>query len=258
MAAAVFPPAANRPNRVAVNFPFNDNTKAGRYLIWYGWQDMINPIQPNTLPAYVGHMETFQCSAILPNTNGVRCTKTVVLGSDCCHLHLRGIRADKAYKWHSNVIDHIISVRARQAFNIGDVVMTLHAEILTTAEHINRYQDPNRVGPHEFGYINANNPNQRYYVDCTLFCSEGDFITIDDNNGNVYLDMNQQHFHFAAAANHQGFINHQQIRPINIIARRQIQPNDIITLKETNTPSSHNFHRLVRATHNNAYYEKKF
>ena len=75
MAAAVFPPAANRPNRVAVNFPFNDNTKAGRYLIWYGWQDMINPIQPNTLPAYVGHMETFQCSAILPNTNGVRCTK---------------------------------------------------------------------------------------------------------------------------------------------------------------------------------------
>ena len=74
--------------------------------------------------------------------------KKVVLGSDCCHLHLRGIRADKAYKWHSNVIDHIISVRARQAFNIGDVVMTLHAEILTTAEHINRYQDPNRVGPH--------------------------------------------------------------------------------------------------------------
>ena len=29
-----------------------------------------------------------------------------------------------------------------------------------------------------------------YYIDCTLFGSEGEYVPIDDVNGNVYLDMN--------------------------------------------------------------------
>ena len=191
-----FPPPQNRPNRVAVNNPFNNNAKSGRYLIWYGWQNLINPNQPNIMPAFVGHMETFQCSAILPNTNGVRCTKRVVLGSDTCHYHLRGIKLNKVYKSnnHSNVVDRVTNITATQQFNIGEIVMNLHAELLTTAQHIQRYQDPNRCGPHEFAFRNAHNHNQMYYIDCTLFGSEGEYVPIDDVNGNVYLDMNQQHF----------------------------------------------------------------
>ena len=140
--AAAIPAALNRTNRVPTNLNINGNQTSGRYLIWYGWRDLINPNIPGIFPAFVAKMETFQCSAILPNTNGVRCTKHVVMGSDVCHLHLRGVRAQKAYKYHSFVIDTIISVRATQAFHIGDVVMQLHAELLTEAQHVQRYQDP--------------------------------------------------------------------------------------------------------------------
>jgi hypothetical protein len=108
------------------------------------------------------------------------------MGSDVCHLHLRGIRAQKAYKHGSFVIDTIISVRASQPFNAGDIVMSLHAELLTTAQHVQKYQDPDRCGPHEFAFRNTHNHKKIYYVDCSLFCSKGDFLTIDNANGNVY------------------------------------------------------------------------
>ena len=253
--AAAIPPALNRTNRVPTNLNVNGNQTSGRYLIWYGWRDLINPNIPGIFPAFVAKMETFQCSAILPNTNGVRCTKRVVMGSDVCHLHLRGVRAQKTYIYHSFVVDTIISVRATQAFHIGDVVMQLHAELLTEAQHVARYQDPDRCGPHEFAFRNTHNHNQIYYIDCSIFCSEGDFLPIDDNNGNVYLDMNQQHFNFHAQVSaHNGLrhFEHGVIRPINLIARRNIDIDDNISVKVANTPSSPNFNGLPRATHQTA------
>jgi hypothetical protein len=82
------------------------------------------------------------------------------MGSDTCHLHLRGIRANKVYKsnHHSNVIDTIVNITATQQFNIGEVVMQLHAELLTTAQHVQRYQDPNRCGPTQFQWVNRRGP----------------------------------------------------------------------------------------------------
>ena len=98
------PPTLNRTNRVPTNLPVNDTEKAGRYLIWYGWRDLINPNIPGVMPAFIARIETFQCSAILPNTNGVRCTKHVVMGSDVCHLHLRGVIAQN----HINMVHMLL------------------------------------------------------------------------------------------------------------------------------------------------------
>ena len=91
-----------------------------------------------------------------------------------------------------------------------------------------------------------------YYIDCTLFGSEGEYIPVDDVNGNVYLDMNQQHFNYSQLGNFLGAFHHGLVRPINLIARRVIQIDDVITLKVTNTPSSQNFVGLPNADHNNA------
>ena len=49
--------------------------------------------------------------------------------------------------------------------------------------------------------------------------------------------MNQQHFNYAQLGNIAGGFLHALVRPINLIARRVIQVNDVTTLKVTNTPT---------------------
>ena len=61
--------------------------------------------------------------------------------------------------------------------------------------------------------------------------------------------MNQQHFNYHTLGNNVGGFNHRFVRPINLVARRNIAINDVITVKVTNTPSSPNFNGLPRATH---------
>ena len=58
MAAAVpnagnLPPALNRPNRFPTNQPLNNDLTSGRYLIWYGWNNLINTNVPGIIPQFV-------------------------------------------------------------------------------------------------------------------------------------------------------------------------------------------------------------
>ena len=94
--------------------PYQDQPRSARYMIWYGWKDMVRgePLYPK----FIARAYTFQCANINPK-NQHRCEREVCLGSQYCsqHLELLGIKVHMVYKRGSEVVDYVEKVTVEKS-----------------------------------------------------------------------------------------------------------------------------------------------
>ena len=230
---------------------------SGRFFIWYGFRDDPTNQNLNAITwKYHTQKQTYQCAHMFSNI--LRCHRKTVLGTDYCFSHLPGIREITAYKsnHHSRVVDQITDVVAKEHFQVHDEVLVIRGQHLTQQEHVARYQYIDRSGPYEFAFHHASNPPITYYVDFAVKSDDIENLIIDDNNGNVYIDLNAQDFQ--DFHNHNNNPNRALIENSIEIVIRALQPiniGDSIRLKTTNTPASPQiFTQLPHATNINSYF----
>ena len=170
-----------------------DQPRSGRWMIWYGWKDMV---QDAYYPKFIARAYTFQCANINPK-NQHRCKREVCLGSQYCsqHLELLGIKVHMVYKRGSEVVDYVEKVTVQKSlsdpreiiFPKDSIVLRLYGEFITQAQHMQRYQKKNKCGPHEFGFRHRKE-NKYIYIDLARSSNEAGYLPVREN-GNLYIDL---------------------------------------------------------------------
>ena len=229
---------------------------SGRFFIWFGFHD--DPANQNLNAVtwkYWTQKQTYQCAHMF--TNVLRCHRKTVLGTDYCFSHLPGVRELTSYKSNhrSRVVDQIVGVVAKEQFQVHDEVLVVRGQHLTPQEHLDRYQFADRAGPLEFAFHHASNPPITYYVDFAAKSDDLENLAIDDQNGNVYIDLTAQDFQdFHNHNNNPNRANIENSIEIVIRALHPINIGDPIIFKTRNTPVSPQiFTQLPHATPNNAF-----
>ena len=224
----------------------DNQPKSGRYFIWYGWRDKVDANSPDTLPLSFMRNLTLRCAHIDP-VDHIQCAKQVALCSEYCHIHLNaiGIHIDTTYKTKSpRTIQSINGVFSTTDFSKNDIVFRIYYEDIDKDEHEARYQIPDRSGPHEL-VLKSKTNNKFLYIDFARMASEIDFIKIDNNKGNLYLDITPDLFN-------------SKFNLINVRALDDINDGDQLYLKLENTPSEQYFEVIERANHTTALYIETF
>jgi hypothetical protein len=123
---------ANIPNK-------EDQPHSGRFMIWFGWKDMV---QEPHYPKFIARAYTFQCANINPK-NQHRCEREVCLENQYCskHLELLSIKVHMVYKPGSEVVGHVEKVSLIK--KLGDtrtvlfgkysIVLNLYGEFIDQA-----------------------------------------------------------------------------------------------------------------------------
>lgn len=213
--------------------------RSARVLLWYGWKDDPENENKKYIKSWYAKV-TFQCMGMIHNTR--RCHRKTVLGSPYCFVHLaeNGIKQEKVYKSnnHSRVVDTISKVVASGNFLENQLVIKIYGEKLSPQEHVKRYQDPNRCGPQEFGYVKRSNPNVKYYIDFAHASDATEFLKTTPD-GNCYID-------FVNSGNH-----------LDIRALKLIKVGEEIKLNSRAQANS-DIELLEQANPNTAYYIETF
>ena len=218
------------------NIPY---PRSNRILLWYGWKDDPENDGKKWLK-YWHAKRTFQCMGMLSEHR--RCHRKTVLGSPFCFAHLaeKGLKQEKVYKSnnHSRVVDTISKVVASGNFFENGLVIKMFGEKLKPEEHVKRYQDPNRCGPQEFGYVKRSNPNEIHYIDFVQASDATEFLKTSPD-GNCYIDFDNSG------------------RNLDIRALRIILAGEEIKLN-SRVHANSDYELLEQATPNTAYYIETF
>ena len=114
----------------------------------------------------------------------------------------------------------------------------MYGEKLKPEEHVKRYQDPNRCGPQEFGYVKRSNPNEIHYIDFGQASDATEFLKTSPD-GNCYIDFENSG------------------RNLEIRALRMILAGEEIKLN-SRVHANSDYELLEQATPKTAYYIETF